>query len=113
MLQGKFYWMLFMERQHKCQIYTDRKKYHLLFLLLILVKTFSMTFYRAFPQAKVPKTANKKILGLPYTCIRVVKNCKILTFKFNFLCQNYPNLSKCFFNEQYQFRNTFLVIDIF
>ena len=37
-----------------------------------------------------PKTNNqplKKFLSLAVSWVKVVKNCKILTFKFNFLCQ--------------------------
>ena len=53
-----------------------------------------------------PKIKN---LGLAFTCIKVVKNCKILTFKVYFLCQK---LSESFKIEEYQFRSTFFVIDI-
>ena len=36
----------------------------------------------------------KNILGLPFSCVNIVKYCKILTFKVNFYVKNNPNLSK-------------------
>ena len=47
------------------------------------------------------------------TLNQVIENCQFLTFKVNFLSQNYLNLSNFFFIEEYQFKGTFLVIDIF
>ena len=44
-----------------------------------------------------PKNNNqptKKLLILTVSWVKVVENAKILTFKVNFLCQKYPNLSK-------------------
>ena len=63
-----------------------------------------------------PKTNNqplKTFLCLEVS-LKVVKNHKIQTFKFNFLCQK---LSKAFqfffFIEEFDFRVTLFVIDIF
>ena len=53
-----------------------------------------------------PKTNNqplKKFLSLAVSWVKVVKNCKILTFKVNFLCQNYPNLAKNIFHWRISF----------
>ena len=41
------------------------------------------------------------------------KSPNLLTFKVNFLVKNYPNHSQFFCIEEYQFRRTFFVIDIF
>ena len=38
----------------------------------------------------------KNFISLEYIGIKVVKNCKILTFKVNYLCQNALNLRLCF-----------------
>ena len=65
----------------------------------------------------MPRTNNqppKKFLSLALSCAKVVKNGKILTFKVNFLCQKLSeSFSIFFFIEEYQFRGTFSVIDIF
>ena len=42
-----------------------------------------------------------------------VKRAKIWVSKSIFYVKNYPNLSQFFFIEEYQFRGTFFVIDIF
>ena len=43
-----------------------------------------------------------------------VKNCQHLTFKVNFLCRkSSESFSIFFFIEEYQFRRTFFVTDIF
>jgi len=41
------------------------------------------------------------------------KKCQNLTFKVNFLCQKLSELFSIVFIEEYQFRSTFFVIDIF
>ena len=45
--------------------------------------------------------------------IKNFNNCRILTFKVNFLCQKLSESFNFFFIEEYQFRSTFFVIDIF
>ena len=63
-----------------------------------------------------PKTKNhpiKKFLSPTVSWVKVVKNCKILTFKVNFLCQKWSKLSKNHFIEEYHFSSTFFVSDIF
>ena len=41
------------------------------------------------------------------------KRAKILLSRSIFYVKNYPNLSHFFFIEEYQFKSTFFVIDIF
>ena len=55
----------------------------------------------------------KKFLSLAVSWVKVVNNCKILTFKVNFLCQKLSEPFYFFFIEEYHFRGRFLVIDIF
>ena len=62
-----------------------------------------------------PKVNNqplKKFLRLAVSCVKVVRNGKILTFRVNFLCLKLSN-SFYFFIEEYQFRDTLFVTDIF
>jgi hypothetical protein len=40
----------------------------------------------------------KKNLGLEFSWVNVVKNCKILTFKVNFLCQKLSESFQIFFS---------------
>ena len=65
----------------------------------------------------MPKTTNqppKKFLSFALSWTKVVKNGKILTFKVNYL---YQKISESFwkkkFIEEYDFRGTLFVIDIF
>ena len=63
-----------------------------------------------------PKINNqplKKFLSLVVSWIEVVKNGKILTFFVNLLCQKLSQSFKKNFIEEYDFRGTLFVIDIF
>ena len=64
-----------------------------------------------------PKTNNqpiKKFLSLEVSWVKVVKNGEMLTFKVNFLCQKLSeSFQSFFFIEEFDFRGTPFVIDIF
>ena len=64
-----------------------------------------------------PKINNqpiKKFLRLVITWVKVVKMCKFLTFKYNFLCQKWTeSFEKNFFIEGYHLRSTLFIIGIF
>ena len=51
--------------------------------------------------------------GFAFSWVNVVKSCKILTLKVNFLWQKLSESFHFFFIEQYQFRSTYFVIDSF
>ena len=56
----------------------------------------------------------KNVLDHAFSWVNIVKDCKILTFKVNFLCQKLSESFQIFFFiDQYQLRSTFFVIDIF
>ena len=80
---------------------------------------FSMTILLTHTVAHstfTPKTNNqppKKFLSLALSWAEVVKNGKILTFKVNFLSQKLSKSFKKKFIEEYDFRGTLFVIDIF
>ena len=61
-----------------------------------------------------PKTNNqptKKFLSLAVTWVKVVKMCKILTFKVNFLCQKWSVSFYFLYLEVYHLRSTFLLLN--
>ena len=87
-----------------------------------VIPTFSMTQLLSHTFAhligpsfrlKAKLLPNKKYLGLTYTCIKVVEIANFWLSKSIFYIKNYPNLSIFFFTEEYQFRSTLFVIDIF
>ena len=79
-------------------------------LLMHTVAHFTRLYFRS----KTNNQPIKKILGLAVTWVKVVKNCKILTFKVNFLCQKLSESFQIFFFiEEHHFRGMFFVIDIF
>ena len=87
-----------------------------------MTKYFSMTTLLTHTVAHstkpsfMPKTNNqplKKFLSLLLSWAKVVKNGQILTFKVNFYVKKYPNLFKKNFFEDYDFRGTLFVIDMF
>ena len=64
----------------------------------------------------MPKTNNhplKKFLSLVLSWAKVVKNGRILTFKVNFLRQKISESFKKILIEEYDFKGTLFVIDIF
>ena len=74
----------------------------------LLTHTFAHSTRPSF-RLKTNNQPLKKFLSLAVSWVKVVKNGKILTFKVNFPCQK---LKKKFI-EEYDFRGTLFVIDIF
>ena len=55
-------------------------------MTILLTHTFAHSTGLSF-RLKTNNLPGKKTLGLAYTCIKVIKNDKILTFKVNFSCE--------------------------
>ena len=60
--------------------------------------SYTFAHLHGHPLCSRPITRMIKKLGLSYTCIKVVKNCQILTFKVNFLCQKWFKSFSFFFH---------------
>ena len=89
--------------------YVDAKTWMWLSMTTLLLHTFANASKHSF-SSKAKNNCIKKFVSLAVTCIKVVKNCKILTYKVNFLCKSKMIQIFIFFSiEQYQVRNTFFL----
>jgi hypothetical protein len=90
----------------------DVSRYILNSMTSLLTHTVAHSTMPSF-RLKTNNQPLKKLLSLAVSWVKVVKNGKILTFKVNFLCQKLSESFYFFFIEEFDFRGTPFVNDIF